>query len=116
MYSGSDLDTLMTALNTLTSDNFFQYSFNVGQINSSLTITISNTWINSFPAIAQLAVTAPLLNVYFTTDFTPAVATFISNMQAACQSYADTNYSVWNAFYTHSQTFSAFLTALASKE
>lgn len=116
MYQGSDLTTLMTTLDALCADNFFQYSLNVGQANPHLTITISNYWQTQFPAIAILAAIQPMLSVYSTTNFSLPVADFITALQAGCHAYANARYSAWNAYYTHAVTFSAFLTALVSKE
>lgn len=116
MYSAADLDTLMSALNVLTADNFFQYDFNVGTVIPYLKISISQAQIASYPAIQLLPLTQPLIAVYYTLDFTPPVATFIANMQAACSAYAASSLPVWTAYYNHAVTFSGFLTTLASKE
>lgn len=89
MYSGSDLDSLMSALATLTTDGFFAYDFNVGQVNPYLSISVSPAQIVLFPALATLPLAAPLLNVFYSADFSAPVATFISNMQATIIAYVD---------------------------
>jgi len=116
MYSGADLDTLLTALNTLTNDDFFEYDFNVGEIIPYLSITISGTQISLYPAIATSAETQPLIPVYYTTDFTPLVGDFIAAFQDACSAYASSSYATWNDFYETYAAFTNFLTLLASKE
>lgn len=115
MYSGSDLTTLMSALDTLAADNFFQYDFNVGTKTPYLMVSISNTQIVLFPAIAILSTIAPLMSVYYTTDFSPPVSDFITAIQAACHAYAVAKSPVWQAYYDHAVTFQNFLNLLATK-
>lgn len=89
MYSGSDLDSLMSALATLTADGFFAYDFNVGQLNPYLSVSVSPAQIDMFPALATLPIAAPLLNVFYTQDFSAPVDTFISNINSTISAYVD---------------------------
>lgn len=115
MYSGSDLDSLMSALATLTSDGFFAYDFNVGQVNAYLSVSLSPAEIALFPALATLPVAAPLLNVFYTKDFSSPVATFISNMQASISAYVDSQAGRISAITASVGNWSSFASTYNSK-
>jgi hypothetical protein len=84
----------MTALASLTESGFLQYDFNAGQVNPHLNISVSAAQIALFPLLQRAPQGPKIINLYFTTDFTPPVATFISNMQAGITATVDANASV----------------------
>jgi hypothetical protein len=94
MYSGSDLITLQTALNTLTNSGFLQYDLNIGQVSPYLQISVSAAQLAMFPALSRLPQANQVINLYYTTDFTPPVATFISNFQTGVQNTVTGNAAI----------------------
>ncbi len=91
MYSGSDLTTLMTALGSLTSSGFLQYDFFIGEMNPYLRIYVSNYEQGLYPVLSRLPQASKIVELYRTTDFTPPVATFISNITAGIKATVDGN-------------------------
>ncbi len=114
MYSGSDLDTLMSALATLTNSGFLEYDFNVGQKIPYLSITVSNSQIAAFPALATLPAGQKIINLYYTTDFTPDVDTFISNFQSGIKSAIDNNADLIAEINSQMSNWSTFETTYNS--
>jgi hypothetical protein len=94
MYSGSDLTTLITALNTLTANGFLEYDFNVGEKIPYLNITLSSAQVSLISPILTQQQGYQLINLYYTTDFSPPVNTFIYNMNVGIKTTVDNNASV----------------------
>jgi hypothetical protein len=115
MYAVSDLDTLFNALNAFTSDGFTQYDINTGQITPYLSITLSNTETQSFPVFYASSQGRELANLYYTTDFTPPIATFISNFQAGVAATVDSNTAILTAISAFVTAWPAFVAAYQSK-
>ena len=114
MYTGSDLDTLLTELYSLTSSGFLEYDFNVGQKIPYLSITVSQAQASQFPALATLPQGQKLINLYYTMDFTPPVATFITNMLAGIQATVDGNASLIANINSQISLWSSFVTTYNS--
>jgi DNA replicative helicase MCM subunit Mcm2 (Cdc46/Mcm family) len=110
MYSGSDLTTLMTQLASLTSSGFIQYDFFIGQMNPYLKIYVSNAQTAVFPVLTRLPNASKIIDLYYTTDFTPPVATFISDMTAGIKATVDSNAAALTAINTAFSHFSTFET------
>jgi len=91
MYSGADLDSLISALGTLTESGFLSYDLNIGQVTPYLSICVSQAEINMFPALARLPQAGAIINLYYTTNFSPLVADFISAFQAGVQATVSGN-------------------------
>ena len=116
MYTGQDLVDVQTALDALTSDDFFQYDFNLGTKYPYLSITISNAQQALYPSLKFLPQVQPLISVFYTADFSAPVADFIAAFQLAAQQYAVTQLPIWKAYFNQAQTFQNFLDILATKQ
>ncbi len=108
MYNDADLGTLMDALNSLTSNGFLQYDINVGQVSPYLSIVVSETQVSAFPVLARFPQGAALVNLYYTTDFTPPVATFISNFQTGMASKVNANQTIMSAISAQMANWTTF--------
>lgn len=114
MYSGSDLTTLMTELASLTASGFLQYDFFIGQMNPYLRIYVSNYEQGLYPVLSRLPQAKEIIDLYYTTDFTPPVATFITNMTAGIQATVDANATLLTEISTAMSNWPTFVTAYNS--
>ena len=115
MYSGSDLVSLVSALDALTIDGFLQYELNLGQSHPFLIIKVSDAKVNAFPAFNVLPQAQTLIYVYQTSDFSIPVADFITAVQNGVRASINGNAALLAAVATQMAAFSAFAATYASK-